>query len=59
MARAGFAQADIVARNIVALIDGEDANAVYVPQPDIEGSIKLTLGKVGGVMLNERLVYNM
>jgi len=51
MARAGFAQADIVAKNIVALIEGKDACAVYVPQFDIEGSIKLTLGKVGGMML--------
>lgn len=46
MARAGFAQADVVTRSIVALIEGGDACDVYVPQPDIEGSIKLTLGKV-------------
>lgn len=50
MARAGWAQADIAARNIVALIKGKDSPAVYVPQPDIEGSIKLTLGKVRGTM---------
>jgi hypothetical protein len=48
MARAGFLQADIVQRNIVALIRGQNASAVYTPQVDFEGSIKLTLGKVCG-----------
>jgi hypothetical protein len=46
MARAGFVQADIAQRNIVALIKGLRADAVYTPQVDFEGSIKLTLGKV-------------
>jgi hypothetical protein len=46
MARAGFVQADISQRNINALIKGFRADAVYVPQVDFEGSIKLTLGKV-------------
>jgi hypothetical protein len=46
MARAGFLQADIAQRNIVALIKGLRADAVYIPQVDFEGSIKLTLGKV-------------
>ena len=48
MARAGFAQADIAARNIVVLIKEKDAHAIYVPQSDIEGAIKLTLGKICG-----------
>jgi hypothetical protein len=48
MARAGFVQADIAQRNIVALIRGRKVDAVYIPQVDIEGSIKLTLGKVCG-----------
>jgi hypothetical protein len=46
MARAGLVQADIAQQNIVALINGQNANAVYIPQVDFEGSIKLTLGKV-------------
>jgi hypothetical protein len=46
MARAGLVQADIIQQNIVALINGQNANAVYIPQVDFEGSIKLTLGKV-------------
>jgi hypothetical protein len=46
MARAGFVQADIAQKNIVALIKRQNANAVYIPQWDFEGSIKLTLGKV-------------
>lgn len=48
MARAGFAQADIAARNIVALIEDRDAHAIYVPQSDVEGALRLTLGKVCG-----------
>lgn len=40
MARAGFSQADIA-----ALIEGKHAHATYIPQPDIEGAIKLALGK--------------
>jgi hypothetical protein len=46
MARAGFVQADIAQQNIVALIKRQNANAIYIPQWDFEGSIKLTLGKV-------------
>lgn len=46
MARAGRVQAEIAQQNIVALIEGKDAYVVYVPRFDIEGSIKLTLGKV-------------
>jgi hypothetical protein len=46
MARAGLVQADIAQQNIVALINGQNANAVYIPQVDFEGSIKLILGKV-------------
>jgi hypothetical protein len=56
MARAGFVQADIAQRNIVALINGQDANAVYIPQIDFEGSIKLTLGKVCLWMLNTKRI---
>ena len=48
MARAGHAQAEIAQQNTVALIEGRNAYAVYVPRFDVEGSIKLTLGKVCG-----------
>jgi len=45
MARAGMFQAEVVQENIVALINGQKASKVYAPM-DVEGSIKLTLGKV-------------
>ncbi|KAH8721523.1 putative AMID-like mitochondrial oxidoreductase [Phaeosphaeriaceae sp. PMI808] len=45
MARATYFQAGVVARNILALIDGKLPSSVYKPLMELEGSIKLTLGK--------------
>lgn len=47
MGRSGFFQAEIVIQNILAMIQGREVSSVYQSRPDIEGSIKLTLGKVG------------
>lgn len=44
MARAGMMQADIVQRNIVALIKGK--NLVDYTPLALEGALKLSLGKV-------------
>lgn len=46
MGRAGFFQAEVIIQNILAMIQGRKASSVYQSRPDIEGSIKLTLGKV-------------
>ncbi|KAK4496734.1 hypothetical protein PRZ48_012717 [Zasmidium cellare] len=45
MARAAFFQASVVQKNIVSMIGGMKPSAVYKPQPTIEGSLKLTIGK--------------
>lgn len=45
MARAGVAQADIVHDNIIALANGCNPTAEYIPRIEKEGAIKLTLGK--------------
>ena len=46
MARAAFFQADVVRSNIMSMIRGQTASATYEPKPEIEGALKLTLGKV-------------
>ena len=46
MARAALFQADVVAKNILALIRGGSKLESYRPNVLIEGAIKLTLGKV-------------
>ena len=46
MARAGQFQSDIVRANIMAMIKGQHPSTIYKPRVDIEGAIKLTLGKV-------------
>lgn len=46
MARAAFFQASVVQKNIVSMIRGRKPSAVYKPQPTIEGSLKLTIGRV-------------
>ncbi|EUC39817.1 hypothetical protein COCMIDRAFT_41750 [Bipolaris oryzae ATCC 44560] len=46
MARAGYMQTFVVADNIVSLIKGKNNMKVYKPMQWLEGSIKLTLGKV-------------
>ncbi|KAL5332334.1 hypothetical protein BJX70DRAFT_404706 [Aspergillus crustosus] len=45
MARAGSMQAETVVSNILSLIKGNEAKAVYTPNWFVEGAIKLTLGK--------------
>ena len=47
MARAGQFQSDIVQANIIAMVKGQHPSITYKPRVDIEGAIKLTLGKVG------------
>lgn len=46
MGRAAWFQAEVVVNNISTLIRGESNLAVYKPHTVVEGSIKLTLGKV-------------
>lgn len=50
MARAGFIQSETVAANILSLVKGQEAKAVYTPNMFVEGSIKLTLGKKRSVI---------
>lgn len=45
-ARTAFVQAETVKDNILSLINGSKPNKIYSPQTEIEGAIKLTLGKV-------------
>lgn len=49
MARAAFFQSLIVSENIVSMIRGGLPSKTYQPKLMIEGSIKLTLGKVSCV----------
>lgn len=46
MARAGYFQADVVANNIVGLIENRAPLRVYKPNRMVEGSLKLSLGRV-------------
>lgn len=46
MARAGYMQTFVVVDNILSLIKGKNNLKVYKPMRWLEGSIKLTLGKV-------------
>jgi hypothetical protein len=46
MGRAGLFQAEVVAENILAMINKRNPTATYSPKKLIEGAIKLTLGKV-------------
>ena len=50
MARAAFYQTEVVRRNIMSMIKGRPAEAVYAPQESIEGALKLTLGKASRQM---------
>lgn len=52
MARAGYFQAEVAIDNVIALIEGRQPSHVYNPNPFIEGSLKLTLGKVRCVYLS-------
>lgn len=45
MERAARSQAEVVTSNILSMINGENPFAIYRPV-DVEGVIKLTLGKV-------------
>ncbi|CRG91878.1 Apoptosis-inducing factor 2 [Talaromyces islandicus] len=53
MGRAGFFQAEVIIRNILAMVQGRNASSIYQPRPDIEGAIKLSLGKDDAVMYME------
>lgn len=46
MARAGFFQSEIAVANILSSIHERTLTAKYLPRKDIEGALKLTLGKV-------------
>lgn len=46
MARAAFTQSQVVADNILQLIQGQNELTAYKPYIPLEGSIKLSLGKV-------------
>jgi NADH dehydrogenase, FAD-containing subunit len=46
MARAGYFQAEVVSTNILKMIRGNTPNKLYRPMVDVEGAIKLSLGKV-------------
>jgi NADH dehydrogenase FAD-containing subunit len=46
MGRAAFFQAFVVRDNILSLIAGRNKLKDYSPIPEIEGALKLTLGKV-------------
>lgn len=48
MARAAMMQGEVVVDNILGMIKTRKAKATYRPKFDLEGSIKLTLGIVGG-----------
>lgn len=50
MARATWAQAHVVADNMMALIEGKQKVRAYEPYLFFEGAIKLTLGKTYAVM---------
>lgn len=45
MGRAGVFQAEVIIQNILAMIKRRRASSVYKPRPDVEGMIKLSLGK--------------
>ena len=49
MGRAGYMQTLVVAENVLSLIKGKNDLKVYQPLRWLEGSIKLTLGKVSAV----------
>jgi NADH dehydrogenase FAD-containing subunit len=49
MARAGYMQTFVVAENILSQVKGKSNMKVYKPMRWLEGSIKLTLGKVSVV----------
>lgn len=46
MARAGYFQAEVVSTNILKMIRGNTPTKLYRPMMDVEGAIKLSLGKV-------------
>ncbi|KAJ7484102.1 hypothetical protein B0H11DRAFT_2020170 [Mycena galericulata] len=50
MAMSCFLQAEIVLSNILAMIGKRSPSTMYIPQPGIEGAIKLTLGKTSSVV---------
>jgi apoptosis-inducing factor 2 len=47
MERASLFQEEIVLQNILAMINNRSPTATYTPKLNVEGAIKLTLGKVG------------
>lgn len=53
MARAAIHQADVVHDNILAMINGLTPAHTYKPRLDIEGALKLTLGK------SHTVIYSM
>lgn len=52
MARAAWYQAEVVRQNILALIKGQKPSTTYVPNMEVEGGLKLTLGKVRTICYN-------
>lgn len=50
MARAAWYQAEIVRQNILALIRGQKPSSTYVPNMEVEGSLKLTLGRADWII---------
>ena len=61
MARAGFYQANIVADNVLASINGRDSAQLKIYKPDvgIEAAIKLTLGKVRSISSVPRTIADV
>ncbi|KAJ5292226.1 hypothetical protein N7478_001477 [Penicillium angulare] len=50
MARAGYFQAEIVSENILNMIRGNAPNKLYRPMMEVEGAIRLSLGKNAWVL---------
>ena len=50
MARAGYMQSEVVVQNILAMIQNKPPSTIYKPKLQFEGAIKLTLGKVSGLL---------
>ncbi|KAF4955423.1 hypothetical protein FSARC_11855 [Fusarium sarcochroum] len=50
MARSAWYQAQIVRQNILDLIKGKKPTATYLPNLEVEGALKLTLGKSDWIM---------
>lgn len=51
MARAGWMQAELVLKNILAMIHGQTPKHEYIPDLSFEGAVKMTLGR------NHRVIW--